>query len=376
MNLISVRFLAVICVLAVGAGTMISSSYGQESWTYGGITYKLPVPRDEVVIPADIPETHTVVSGDTLWDITARYLNDPFLWPLIWDANMDEISNPHLIYPGQEIKLLASAGGPMPTEEVADAEEGMPEEGEEEELFPGARVTPDKLPVVGRSIMIKSGYIMPKKAKGPSILDFELPIFDGSERDICYIDKGSAQGISAGDRFYVIRNERKSYHPVTDKFLGWLTLFVGEGMVLCTQENTSTVLLEKSFTSIHMGDVLIPYYEMEVPVLEMKRGYDICTEPSGQIPGYIADCEQAGLHNTDSVLLAEGAPVYLDVGSQDNVVPGDVFVIYSNMHAERNLPRIYAGKAAVLKTQEKTATAFIIESRLPIFIGDSVQLMK
>ena len=47
---------------------------------------------------------YKVKGGDTLWDISNKELQDPFLWPKIWKNN-PEISNPDRIYPGQSIKI-------------------------------------------------------------------------------------------------------------------------------------------------------------------------------------------------------------------------------------------------------------------------------
>lgn len=60
--------------------------------------------NEKVEVPADMPETHTVIEGDTLWDITERYYGDPYAWPRVWSYNPD-ITNPHWIYPGSEIRL-------------------------------------------------------------------------------------------------------------------------------------------------------------------------------------------------------------------------------------------------------------------------------
>ncbi|MGD8318676.1 MAG: LysM peptidoglycan-binding domain-containing protein [Myxococcales bacterium] len=62
---------------------------------------------EKVQVPADMPEVHTVVEGDTLWDITGRYYGDPYQWPRVWSYNPD-ITNPHWIYPGTEIRLRPS----------------------------------------------------------------------------------------------------------------------------------------------------------------------------------------------------------------------------------------------------------------------------
>lgn len=60
--------------------------------------------KEQVVVPADMPETHTVQEGDTLWDITERYYRDPYQWPKVWSYNPD-ITNPHWIYPDSRVRL-------------------------------------------------------------------------------------------------------------------------------------------------------------------------------------------------------------------------------------------------------------------------------
>lgn len=64
------------------------------------------------LIRADSPSEYSVVKGDTLWDISARFLNSPWLWPEIWQAN-PEIANPHLIYPGDVVRLVYVDGRPV-----------------------------------------------------------------------------------------------------------------------------------------------------------------------------------------------------------------------------------------------------------------------
>ena len=56
------------------------------------------------------PESHTVQRGDTLWAISKLFLTSPWRWPQLWGMNMDQIRNPHLIYPGQVLVLDKSSG--------------------------------------------------------------------------------------------------------------------------------------------------------------------------------------------------------------------------------------------------------------------------
>lgn len=69
-------------------------------------------PLLSLVIKQDAPTTYIVEKGDTLWDISAMYLDSPWLWPRLWQVN-PEIDNPHLIYPGDKLSLVWRDGQPV-----------------------------------------------------------------------------------------------------------------------------------------------------------------------------------------------------------------------------------------------------------------------
>lgn len=67
---------------------------------------------DTLELKPDRPSEYVVVKGDTLWDISAKFLRDPWRWPEIWNIN-SQIANPHLIYPGDIIHLVYIDGKPV-----------------------------------------------------------------------------------------------------------------------------------------------------------------------------------------------------------------------------------------------------------------------
>ncbi len=66
----------------------------------------------DVSVREDHPQQYVVVKGDTLWDIAGRFLDEPWQWPAIWQAN-SQIENPHLIYPGDVVSLVYVDGRPV-----------------------------------------------------------------------------------------------------------------------------------------------------------------------------------------------------------------------------------------------------------------------
>ena len=367
MKLKGIRFgILIFSVLAFMAFSLSVYAEERDSWTYGGVTYRLPVPRDQVVIPKDIPEYHVVVKGDTLWDIAGKYLGNNFFWPLIWEVNMDHIPNPHLIFPGQKVYLPKATVPAGKGKEVAKAEEKE----KEVEL-------PKKFPIASYSDMVKSGYIADEKISGPQIIGSELSIYDMSKGDIVFINVGKNSNYEAGKKYYVARNTKKIIHPVTKKKLGYLVNILGILKILCQNENTSVAVIEKSFAAINPGDYIIPFEEYAIPEMEYKepeaRDPCVALNPPSDVKGYIVSNMYGDETYEEAVILGKNSIVYLDVGSEMGVVPGDTFYIFSK---NLNIKKQYVGELIVLKTRPKTATAVISRSFYPIFIGDMIELKK
>ena len=143
-----------------------------------------------VELRGDHPSSYVVKRGDTLWDIAGRFLQKPWLWPEIWQAN-PQIKNPHLIYPGDVISLAY-------LDRVA--------------VQPGARTEGpvNAVPLSEIEPFLKDLRIVDSIDDLPYVVGLEEERLRGSHGQVAYI-KG-LDGVSPGQRYLVVRAEKRYRH--------------------------------------------------------------------------------------------------------------------------------------------------------------------
>lgn len=323
--------------------------------------------------PADVPEGvhyYLVVKGDTLWDISARFLKNPLLWPQIWEDNK-YIKNANLIYPGdpillKKVEVVADKAGEEPAMPAAEADEAAAmvaaEQGPEENpLYPATEAT----------TMSCAPYVAAQR-------EDESLVISGSEqgagkvaladRDIVYLNKGSNAGIKPGDLFSIHKATYKVKHPVTGKTMGSKVVSMGWLKVILAQEASATAVIEQACSEVQAGDYLKPYEKPNVPVLVRRPPPDRMTPPSGKASGYIVDIGE------DSDVAGTGHLVTLDMGSESGIAPGNMLTVYKVVYPSQPSGRVVLGELAVLAVHDKTALAKVMYAAAEISVGDMVEL--
>ena len=224
-------------------------------------------------------DLYTIKQGDTLWEISAQFLKDPFLWPKLWQRN-PYITNPHWIYPGKPIRLSAiEEVKKEPPKEVAQEK---PREIVQEPQAQKAEAPPAPPPVVkeekpqpveekkaeakaepkmiGWPDIRSAGFFSDLGHKGIGIV---LDSREGknlmSEGDIVYLTFKSAEPVLVGNKYTVFRASEPLIHPVTGKSIGRRYNITGNLQVIDQQGHFFTAKIIESFDAVHKGDMIQPY---------------------------------------------------------------------------------------------------------------------
>jgi hypothetical protein len=206
------------------------------------------------------PDSYTVQKGDTLWDIATKFLKEPWRWPQIWRLNKEQIRNPHLIYPGDVVRL-DRAGPSLAVTPAAPA--GAP---------PGpAAPPPDVRPRIrAEALAAEAIPTIPLKAIEPFLtqpLVIEHDGLDGAPRIVA--TQEGRYNIGAGSRAYVdgfgeskeslwqvYRRGTALVDPDTDETLGFEAIYLGSAR-LARLGNPATVQIVSSTQEITTGDRLV-----------------------------------------------------------------------------------------------------------------------
>lgn len=320
------------------------------------------VVADTVVLKDGHPDTHTVVKGDTLWDISARFLRDPWLWTDIWDVN-PEIENPHLIFPGDVIRLVWRDGQPRLTVQRGLGSNTV-------KLGPQVRIEPidtaipaiplEKIGAWLRRSRIVSGRDL---EAAPYVVAAEDARILGGAGDAVYL-RGD---IDAETRAYGLYRRGDTYRdPDTGEVLGVEARMTAAGSITASEGDIATLQLNESHEEVRIGDRGLVFAE------ESLRAMFMPSQPAADFAGRIIASE-AGVHAVGTYSV-----VVLSKGERDGLQVGNVLAVYNrgatikDMISKRNvkLPDTRAGLLMVVRTFEKASYGIILVSNAPMSVGD------
>ena len=352
-------------------------------------------------IRGDHPDTYVVQKGDTLWDIAGRFLEKPWLWPEIWQAN-PQVANPHLIYPGDVLSLAY-------LDRVTVAEAG-----------PRAVAPVTGVPLSQVEPFLKDLRVVDEFQHLPHVVSLEGERLRGAKGQVAYIE--GLENAQPGQRYQVVRPTQRYtrldrvaccdiHHSDDLDFRGrrtidfeqfWTNAVVSDrghellGFELMQQNigtvtrgevagiEVTTLLLDDSGREVRVGDRLIPVE---------AQPYDLQFFPHA--PNRQLDFGRARIMAVAD-MLSTGGPrdvVAISVGARDGVDNGTVFSSWQvgNSVVDRvengwgrsedtfgkadkvRLPDEFSGHLMVFRTFDKVSYAMVMDTIKPVQVGQELK---
>ncbi|HEY2146220.1 MAG TPA: LysM domain-containing protein [Steroidobacteraceae bacterium] len=321
------------------------------------------------------PDSYVVKRGDTLWGIAKVFLRDPWYWPEIWQVN-PQVHNPHLIYPGDTLRLVYIDGKPQILLQRA-------ERGDTARVEPRVRSQPleasiTTIPYATVAAFMSKPIVLDKEEiKGaPYVLDardYHVLVADG---DTLYA-RGFNGPVELGTHYNVVRIGDALIDPDDHRVLGYSGTFTASGHVTRLGD-PATLLITESSRETRAGDKLVPG-GVDVPLDFIPSPPRVST--NGRI---IAVADGVSI-------IGQYQVVVVNRGSRDGLAPGNVlavfdtgpivsdtdkkgfFTVYQFAAKRVQLPSERTGTFMVFKTFENISYGLIMEATDVIRVGDKIQ---
>ena len=294
----------------------------------------VPALADTLKLQDNAPDTYVVVKGDTLWDISGRFLKDPWRWPQIWNLNREEIRNPHWIYPGDLVVLDRSGTEPR-LSLVKGGSNGLPTV----KLSPGVRATDigdEAIPAI--PIRVIHPFLSQPRVVPQGAFD-DAPFILGSNAERVVLGAGDdafATGGKAGvTHWNVLRPGKTLKDPESGEVLGYEVEYLGDARTL-VEGAPQKIRITQSAQEILPRDKLVE--------ADNSATFEyIPHAPEGQVSGRIISA-YGGLSDSGRYQT-----VVINRGSRDGLEPGHVLSIFRE------------GQAVTLTRDEKDRMTWVNE---------------
>ena len=348
---------------------------------------------DTLTIRKDAPSEYVVKKGDTLWDISSLFLNDPWLWPKLWKLN-PQVKNPHLIYPGDQLKLVYEADG---TPKLVMGKRSF-------SLSPQKRIAYKKdepIPMVPLNAL--ESFLSYELALDEDTIN-SLPYVLGTDRtvkralpgDLLYI-KGDLKSES---KFAIYRKGKTYTDPDSEDVLGYEAVLVAVADLINSGDPAEGVPGKIRITTakqeVRASDVVMPIREGQALPAFFKM-VEVNTEMNASIIATPSDL--AGVSKYDVVIINKGkgdniaagniltisrqSPTVVDQGLgpkyQEDATRYEKFVgVVKNLFRSDEHKGIYempfedVGQLMIFKVYDKVSYGIITKNKSPVYVGDKI----
>lgn len=317
---------------------------------------------------ANAPDKHKVVRGDTLWDISGKFLDHPWCWPQVWGLNRDQIRDPHWIYPGQ-IVYFDRVAGRLRLGSPTGAQDGIAEV----KLSPQVRTEG-----MGRDAIpaIPSSAIEPFLSQPLIVSENDLqasPRIVAVQEGRVFLGKGDKAYVrgelNGNTSFQVFRPAQPLRDPQTKEILGYEAAYLGTITLdrAAKEENEAhRFIVASSKEEMGIGDRLIPV--PPTPILSYVP-HPPATPVDARVVSVYGGVTQAGQNNV----------ITINRGKNDGIDMGTVLDLYryGGIIADRTdgkkpvkLPDEQYGTLFVFRVFDKLSYALVMQVRDAVQVGD------
>ena len=353
------------------------------------------VPLADLV--SNAPDEYTVKRGDTLWAISGVFLKAPWRWPELWGMNLEDIRNPHRIYPGQQLYVDKSSGRAILRARQQAGGSGAPgtvrvsPRTRYESLADAAipTLSPQAIePFLSEALIVDEASF----ALAPRIVAAQegrvlLSRGDRAYARGAYSSKEGGKPLSdaRGEpvAYQVFRNATPLKDPSTGEILGYEAVYLGKAE-LVRGESTATV---KDKNGKESTEVVPATLDILIAKEEMRVGDRLTPEPPRELLSYVPRAPVSQIEGQivsiygSAVLYAAGNQVVvLNRGARDGLERGHVMAIQrsgarltdrtDSARTQIRLPNERNGLMMVFRTFEKLSYALILESTDGVKVGD------
>jgi hypothetical protein len=186
--------------------------------------------------------------------------------------------------------------------------------------------------------------------------------------DIVYLDIGERDGVQAGMEFTIVRPQHNVNKWNSDiEVVGRIYLTPSRLRVICAQERSSIAEISYGCADTQLGDFVIPFEPVPVPLVRRTQVATMCDVPNGKVIGHIVETRGA------VTPVATHSVVFLDLGEADGLNPGDFLTVFRPSGRAEGV-RTILGEASILTTRARTSVAIITLMSDTMGVGDAVEL--